>query len=255
MLNYSMFDGYCTKDVVLFVNPNKCTAQSPYGGFSATVDIGVNGKYKNKAGEYETTYVPLKMWGKMAARAATYLKKGSRINVVGVFKDFVRDRGLVTESGKKEYVHKPSFVVTELNFGAPTYTEITEAVRQNLAVLKAAGRIPENVNITAEEIIAMPKKPSLPEAPNWNVINQTGKFGNSPVFINDGVNKHWANAAMTGVNPNASPAPAQNAPVQQPTGNLTPEQLRAEAARLLQAAGVADTTQAGAAAGIDPFAS
>lgn len=47
------------------------------------ITVAADRKYKNKEGEIEADFIPVKMWGNMAKAVAEYLKQGRRVAVSG----------------------------------------------------------------------------------------------------------------------------------------------------------------------------
>lgn len=79
MLNQCQFIGHLGKD------PEVKTMQS--GDKVANLSIAVAEKWKDKNGERQerTTWVPIVIWGPLAAIAEQYLRKGSKVFVQGKF--------------------------------------------------------------------------------------------------------------------------------------------------------------------------
>ena len=102
-MNTVILSGRLVKDVELKYTRN--------GTAVSGITIAVERRFKNKqTGEKEVDFIQCQLWNKTAELAADYLKKGSKIGVVGEW----RTRNYEGQDGKRVYVNE--CVVNELEF-------------------------------------------------------------------------------------------------------------------------------------------
>lgn len=87
-MNNVSFVGRLTKDPEL----KTTDTGRPY----ALSTLAVNRNFKNGNGEYETDYIPLTIWGKLAETFADYARKGSLISVTGEIRTHSYEKDGVT---------------------------------------------------------------------------------------------------------------------------------------------------------------
>lgn len=74
MLNQLVIVGRLVKDPTIEVNEEKEVAE---------ITVAVPRSYKNTNGEYETDFIPCKLWGGIANNVVEYCKKGDLLGVKG----------------------------------------------------------------------------------------------------------------------------------------------------------------------------
>lgn len=89
MLNQVIFVGRLTAD------PEVTTTKN--GKEVSNITLAVPRSYKNKDGEYETDFVDVALWDKVAGATAEYCKKGDLIGIKGR----VETNNYETEAGEK----------------------------------------------------------------------------------------------------------------------------------------------------------
>ena len=190
---------------------------------------------KGRNGETYSDEVSLIFWGKRAIVAATYLYKGKQINVYGRYQSHTTDTGQITPGGKKILNRNVQVVVSHMELLGDSMKKIEEIVAINLGRLKAAGRIPQELTVTAKELLDNPK-PALTDF-NPAVSAQTGKFGLANVWSKD--RGFWKPGMAT---PTGTPVPSAEDKV---------KALEEELAKLKGNSPAPQAADAGAA--VDPF--
>jgi len=135
--------------------------------------------------------ITVNAWGKTASIASIYCCKGKQVNIHGRISSWNNDTGQINGAGKKVYTRKTEIVATHIELLGDPMKLIEERVAVNLAMMKAAGRLPQEVMITAAELL----KGNLPKLTDYNpeVARITGKYGNARVWdktIGDYLDKH-----------------------------------------------------------------
>ena len=114
-MNKILLSGFVTKDPQIFGTENKV----------ARFSLACKRNFKNRNGEYETDFIPLTCYGKMADFAEKYVKKGTSLEVEGAIR-----QNNYEKDGKM--VYNMDHVVESINFGAGNKkTESTEATTNN----------------------------------------------------------------------------------------------------------------------------
>lgn len=93
MLNKVLLIGRTTRDIEVKYSPNRGT---PFASFNLAVDRN----FLSKEGEREADFIPITVWGKLAAICAEHLKKGSLIAVEGR----IQIRSYETQAGERRKV-------------------------------------------------------------------------------------------------------------------------------------------------------
>ena len=75
------------------------------------ITIACQRNFKNKEGEYETDFIKVVIWGKLAELAAKHLDKGSLVNVSGR----LQIRKSKSEKDGRTYIN-PEIVANEIDF-------------------------------------------------------------------------------------------------------------------------------------------
>jgi hypothetical protein len=144
---------------------------------------GMHNAYKDKnTGKWVSKSYTIDFWGPTAEIAAQFLKKGTCFHVEGDLDTHEYDSGQLTASGKRKIIRENSVRCNRLTFGGPTMKEIRELVAINLASMYASGRIPQNVTITADDLVIRNNKPQRVNY-DLNAVRATGKFGNARVWV------------------------------------------------------------------------
>lgn len=107
-MNKVMLIGNLAKDVELRTTTN--------GKAVATCSIATNKRYKDQAGQVQSVvqFHNLVVWGNPANTFAQYLRKGSKVAIVGE----LQTRDYMTKDNQKRYVTE--VVVSEFEFLTPT---------------------------------------------------------------------------------------------------------------------------------------
>ncbi len=173
------------------------------------LNVMINGR-KKKDGSRSVETHAVKFWGKYACIAAHQLKKGSAINVFGVYTTWQRDTGEV-KNGKKVIEEKTSVRCDQFEHAGMTQKEVAAMIDVNLAAYYtgiAAGTIHPQTKLTSEMLM---KKPELSVYGDYNpaLAAQTGMYGNARVFVK-GIG--WLNGNGQVAQP-ASAIPADKATV------------------------------------------
>lgn len=109
MTNKVFMIGNLTKDVDIRTTNN--------GKSVASISLAVKRNFKNDKGEYDTDFFNVVVYGAQADNCAKYLKKGSKISVVGR----LQTRDYEAKDGTKRYVTE--IVTEEVEFlSQPTTT-------------------------------------------------------------------------------------------------------------------------------------
>jgi len=236
----SLSNMHCAADPVMFHSddPKRLHARV----------TGMQNVYKDRNGNWVSKAFTIDFWGKTAMLACSFLKKGSAFSVDGELDVFERDSGQVTESGKKKYLRENSVRCRRLGLGGPTMKEIKELINANIVALRAAGRIPANVTITADDLVARAEKNQMLPYDMNAIIAAGGKYGSAKVYIKG---QGFVNQGTTTV---AAPATAPAAPAG--AAPIADANTIAKLVAELQAAGVnlnANTAAAAAPTNINPF--
>jgi len=191
----------------------------------------------------------LDFFGKMAINAAQLLKKGQELSYRGVENYRNVATGEIGANGKQRYDTTNTCVVTWFEVGKESFKAQCERVNGRIQALKAAGRIPATVNITAEELLAIERPAWLSEYNPQAALTAGGKFGNAKVYSGNG----WLTAANA-----VAPQPVAAAA---PAGTIDPG-IMAQIQSLIAGAATSPTPvpapEAAAATtevAVDPFAS
>lgn len=75
MMNHVEMVGRITKNVEIKTNKE--------GTEYAIITIAIPKSYKNTNGEYDTDFVPVTLWNRVAKNTAAYVKKGDLIGISG----------------------------------------------------------------------------------------------------------------------------------------------------------------------------
>jgi len=157
-------------------------ATDPKRNHAILTVINNRGKHP-RTGEDMTDEITLNFWNKYAGVAAHYLYPGKQINVEGRIQSYTEDTGQVRPNGGKKLNRKIEVVVTQMQLLGDSMKKINERVAKNIAMLKAAGRLPAEVILTAEELLKSDKIPMTDFAPA--VAAQTGRYGFARVWSKD----------------------------------------------------------------------
>jgi single-stranded DNA-binding protein len=161
----------------------------------AMVTVICNRGLHPRTKEQMTDEITLNFWGGYALTAAKYLKTGREISFVGELRSFRHQTGQVNTAGKAVINRRIEVLVNQFFFGKDSMKELSARVNGNIAILRAGGRIPANVILTAEELLVVQKE----DAGDYNpaVHNPTGRYGNSRIWLKE--TNSWANpgAAQT----------------------------------------------------------
>lgn len=188
-----------------------------------------------------TDEVTANFWGKNAAIAANFLYPGKQLIIRGRLVSFRKPTGRIKSNGKEEINRVVEIAVGRATLLADSRKYQEAQLQKSLASLKAAGRLPQSVNLTLDEIF--PKKMGMVEF-NPNTAAQTGKFGYAKVWSKD--RGFWGGNAA----PAQTTAPAENAA-------YSPEQIQAQInalqAQLANAGGAGNAANAAGTGVEDPF--
>lgn len=164
-----------------------------------------------------TDEITLNFWDKSASVAANFLPKGKQCNIEGRLQSYTMDTGQVRENGKRILNRRVEVSVARCELLADPRREMEVAFANGLAALKAAGRLPGNVQMGLDDIL--PKKSAMVDF-NPQLAAQTGKYGHARVWSKE--REFWGNAIP------AQAAAATNT-------NTAIQQLQAQIATLLNA--------------------
>lgn len=130
-----------------------------------------------------TDEITLNYWGKYAGVAAHYLYPGKQINVRGRLQSYTEDTGQLRPNGGRKLNRKIEVVVDNMQLLGDSMKNINERFANNLTVVKAAGRMPAEVTLSAEELLKTDKIPMTDFNPA--VAAQTGRYGAARVWSKD----------------------------------------------------------------------
>lgn len=116
-MNNVSFIGNLTKDVDL--------RQTTSGKDVCVFSIAVNRPFSE-----ETDFFPVVVWGKSAENCAKYLKKGSKVGVVG----YMQNRSYETSDGAKKTVAE--VIANTVEFLTPKQTNESTTPRKDIAELQ-----------------------------------------------------------------------------------------------------------------------
>ena len=136
-----------------------------------------------------TDEITLNFWGKSASVAANFLPKGKQCNIEGRLQSYTMDTGQVRENGKRILNRRVEVSVARCELLADPRREMEVAFANGLAALKAAGRLPGNVQMGLDDVL--PKKSAMVDF-NPQLAAQTGKYGHARVWGKD--RGFWGNA-------------------------------------------------------------
>lgn len=211
--------------------------------------INNRGKHP-RTGEDMTDEITLNFWGKYAGVAAHYLYPGKQINATGRIQSYTEDTGQVRPGGGRKLNRKIEVVVDNMQLLGDSMKKINERIAKNIAVLKAAGRLPQDVVLSAEELLKTDKIPMTDFVPA--VAAQSGRYGLARVWSKD--HGFWDQK----IGQVTTAAPVQTADANVDLSN--PQALAAHIAKLQDAlnkataASTPPAENASAEAGADPFA-
>jgi len=131
-----------------------------------------------------TDEITLNFWGKYAGVAAHYLYPGKQINAEGRIQSYTEDTGQVRPNGGRKLNRKIEVVVDNMQLLGDSMKKINERIAKNIVLLKAAGRLPAEVILSAEELLKTDKIPMTDFMPV--VSSQTGRYGLARVWSKDG---------------------------------------------------------------------
>jgi single-stranded DNA-binding protein len=208
--------------------------------------INNRGKHP-RTNEDMTDEITLNFWGKYAGVAAHYLYPGKQINAEGRIQSYTEDTGQVRPNGGRKLNRKIEVVVDNMQLLGDSMKKINERIAKNILALKAAGRLPQDVVLSAEELLKTDKIPMTDFVPA--VAAQSGRYGLARVWSKD--HGFW-DQKIGQVAPAAAPATAA------PALDMTdPAAIAAHIANLqtaLNNATAKSDAPAAAEAGADPFA-
>jgi len=144
----------------------------------------------NNRGKHPTTgadmtdEITLNFWGKYAGVAAHYLYPGKQINADGRLQSYTEDTGQVRASGGRKLNRKIEVVVDNMQLLGDSMKKINERIAKNVAILKAAGRLPQEVVLSGEELLKTDKIPMTDFVAA--VSAQSGRYGLARVWSKDG---------------------------------------------------------------------
>jgi len=176
-------------------------ATDPKRNHAILTVINNRGKHP-RTGEDMTDEITLNFWNKYAGVAAHYLYPGKQINVEGRIQSYTEDTGQVRPNGGKKLNRKIEVVVTQMQLLGDSMKKINERIAKNVAILKAAGRLPAEVILTAEELLKSDKIPMTDFAPA--VAAQTGRYGCARVWSKD--KGFWDQSLATAATTTEAPA-------------------------------------------------
>ena len=173
-----------------------------------------------------TDEITLNFWGKSASVAANFLPKGKQCNIEGRLQSYTMDTGQVRESGKRILNRRIEVSVARCELLADPRREMEVSFANGITALKAAGRLPGNVQMGLDDIL--PKKSAMVDF-NPQLAAQTGKYGHARVWSKE--QGFWGNVV-----------PAQTTVVA--NTNAAIQQLQNQIATLTAAAGLTNTEAA-----------
>lgn len=163
----------------------------------------MNNRGKNPTtGAEMTDEITLNFWGKYAGVAAHYLYPGKQINATGRIQSYTEDTGQVRPSGGRKLNRKIEVVVDDMGLLGDSMKKINERIAKNVGLLKAAGRLPQEVILSGEELLKTDKIPMTDFSPT--ICAQTGRYGHARIWSKEG--GFWDQRAV--------------APVVAPVGNI-----------------------------------
>jgi len=157
-------------------------ATDPKRNHSILTVINNRGKHP-RTQEDMTDEITLNFWNKYAGVAAHYLYPGKQINVEGRIQSYTEDTGQVRPNGGRKLNRKIEVVVTQMQLLGDSMKKINERIAKNILALKAAGRLPQEVVLSAEELLKTDKIPMTDFAPA--VSAQSGRYGLARVWSKD----------------------------------------------------------------------
>lgn len=157
-------------------------ATDPKRNHAILTVINNRGKHP-RTGEDMTDEITLNFWNKYAGVAAHYLYPGKQINVEGRIQSYTEDTGQVRPNGGRKLNRKIEVVVDNMQLLGDSMKKISERVAKNLAILKAAGRLPQEVILSAEELLKTDKIPMTDFNPA--IAAQSGRYGLARVWSKD----------------------------------------------------------------------
>jgi len=127
--------------------------------------------------------ITLNFWNKYAGVAAHYLYPGKQINVTGRLQSYTEDTGQLRANGGRKLNRKIEVVVDNMELLGDSMKILGERIAKNLGILKAAGRLPAEIVLTAEELLKTDKLPMTDFNPALST--QTGRYGLARVWSKD----------------------------------------------------------------------
>jgi len=188
----------------------------------AMVTVICNRGTNDRTKEEMSDEITLNFWSKLADVACCFLYPGKQINIKGRLQSWTEDSGTLKADGSHKLFRHIEVVVDDIQLLSDSMKSLNERMAINLMHLKESGRIPQEVQFSAEELLA-PHHSPMTEF-NAAIASVTGKHGYARVW-SKGVNFWDQNLGKL-----AAVTPAVT--VQPSIENSTPEQIRAYIASL-----------------------
>lgn len=195
-INVELMDVRIASDITF--NP----AADPKHNHAMLTVINNRGK-KPGTDEEMTDEVTCHFWGKYASVISFFGYKGKQINIIGRLQSWKEQTGRVRQNGKPEIFRKVEVVVDHVQLLGDSMKMIELRVAANIQALKNAGRLPQELSITAAELLKHTPPQIVDFAPQ-NCVN--GRYGYARVWTKD--RGFWdlnGNSATAGASAVATP--------------------------------------------------